>query len=562
MARTPTLTLANSALPTRDQLTATGTVPADQQMSLTIQVAEPTTTTLPDPRTALQRAMKAQFNAALGQHVAGVPDHMDQVTAYLKEHGFTIERTRDGLGQLQVTAPASAVEAAFGVSLVQVDQDGQTKRSYEGAVHLPTDLDGMVQGVVGLDDLKLAPGLTEDQFQTTINPDPYTPQELAERYGFPTESDGSGRTIAVVLLDGGFYQSDMDSYFPSVGLTIPNITVIGENNPSDYETTATVVQAFSDGTLPPAGSLTDQVFWTIEATMDLQMAGSLANGAKLIAAFATDNSIDGATQILSSLLDLDPVPDVVSISWSFSEGSRSQSDLASLDRVLKALAAAGATVCACTGDYGSSGTSSNVSSGTLGVVYPASSHYALACGGTTLPRTDDAGETATERVWNTTEQPAESAAAAAIKMAGGGGFSAIYDQPTWQADAAETYDSTQRGLPDVSADADPNTGAHVLIAGTNYVSAGTSAATPTWAALAARLDAALDASLGLMAPHLYPLAGDPALDVISEGGNSLSQATDDWTARDGWSPASGLGSPNGQALLTALRAQLEATDGS
>ncbi len=552
MARTPTTPLANSAHPLAGSHGATTPLPGDETVSLTVHVAE-SDTQLPDTQNLFLQALKAEFGKALGQQVAGLPDDLTALSDYLGEHGLTVTHQRDNLGQLQVTGPASAVEAAFGVTLVTVDDDGKSRRTWEGEVHLPAELKDKVQGVVGLDDLTLARSRTHEAFQVGINPDPYTPQELAERYGFPPESDGTGRRIALVLLEGGFYQSDMDTYFPSMGLEVPKITVIGTNAPAPYDDAGTVVSAYAGGTMPSVGDITDAVTWTIETTMDMQVAGALANGAELIVAFADSNSIDGATQVLSKLLELDPVPDVVSMSWSFDEGTRSATDLAALDRVLKALAAAGATVCACTGDYGSSGQAKNIASGTLAVVYPASSHYALACGGTSLPRKAD------ESVWNTT---AGEGAAAAFKMAGGGGFSAIYDQPSWQTSAAESYGSTMRGLPDVSADADPTTGMHVLIAGKDYVSAGTSAATPTWAALAARLDGALDTSLGLLAPHLYPLAGDSALDAVESGSNALSTQTDDYGARSGWSPAAGLGSPNGTALLAALKEQLAADESS
>jgi kumamolisin len=85
---------------------------------------------------------------------------------------------------------------------------------------------------------------------------------------------------------------------------------------------------------------------------------------------------------------------------------------------------------------------------------------------------------------------------------------------------------------------------------------GTSAVAPLWAALVARLAQATGRSFGLLAADLYQgtSIGQAAAgfrDVT--GGDNGSFA-----AGPGWDPCTGLGSPDGTALLTLLQRQADA----
>jgi kumamolisin len=97
-----------------------------------------------------------------------------------------------------------------------------------------------------------------------------------------------------------------------------------------------------------------------------------------------------------------------------------------------------------------------------------------------------------------------------------------------------------RGVPDVSGDADPETGYSVRIDGTDTVIGGTSAVAPLWAALITRLNAAAGTPLGFVNPALYQSPG--SLNDIVSGNNG------DFSAASGWDACTGLGSPNGSRL--------------
>jgi kumamolisin len=116
-----------------------------------------------------------------------------------------------------------------------------------------------------------------------------------------------------------------------------------------------------------------------------------------------------------------------------------------------------------------------------------------------------------------------------------------------------------RGLPDVAADSAQESGYRVLVDGQWYPDpaatpdpllpiGGTSAAAPLWAALVARLNQALGLRLGFLNPMLYKI-GSPsaAFRDVALGNNG------DYKTAPGWDPCTGLGTPDGQALLDALR---------
>ena len=127
--------------------------------------------------------------------------------------------------------------------------------------------------------------------------------------------------------------------------------------------------------------------------------------------------------------------------------------------------------------------------------------------------------------------------------AGGGGVSTFFALPAWQKglDTADAEGSrgplAKRGVPDVSANADPQTGHQVLVDGTSAVYGGTSAVAPLWAGLIARINALTARPAGFVNAALY---GQPsALRDITQGNNG------GFTASPGWDACTGLGSPDG-----------------
>lgn len=198
----------------------------------------------------------------------------------------------------------------------------------------------------------------------------------------------------------------------------------------------------------------------------------------------------------------------------------------------------GITVCVACGDEGSTDSGAD---GLAHVDFPASSPYALPCGGTHLsgsghPITD-------EQVWNDLPNNGPT----------GGGVSATFPLPSWQSKAnvppsMHPGNFKGRGLPDVAGDADPLTGYRIEVDGSNSVVGGTSAVVPLWAALIALFNQATAKPVCYFNPSLYQqLAAIAGLfRDITPGNNG------NYDARPGWNPCTGWGSPNGAAIQQYL----------
>ena len=190
-------------------------------------------------------------------------------------------------------------------------------------------------------------------------------------------------------------------------------------------------------------------------------------------------------------------------------------------------------MCVAAGDNGSS---DGVNDGADHVDFPASSPHALACGGTSLHSAG--GKITSEVVWND----------GASGGAGGGGLSNVFALPAWQQGLRATSSNgvasalRLRGVPDVSGDADPQTGYDVRVDGTDTVFGGTSAVAPLWAGLIARINAEKGTPVGYINAQLY--SNPSAFNDVTQGNNGS------FAAAAGWDACTGLGSPDGAKLST------------
>jgi kumamolisin len=136
----------------------------------------------------------------------------------------------------------------------------------------------------------------------------------------------------------------------------------------------------------------------------------------------------------------------------------------------------------------------------------------------------------------------------------GGGISDIYPVPAFQAASAlpASYNAGRkgRGVPDVACLADPNSGYLIVVSGAKEVVGGTSAAAPFWAGLTALINQKAGAAAGFFLPRLYAA---PALtrDVI-KGNNKPEGSSIGYDAGTGWDACTGLGVPDGSALIASL----------
>ena len=469
----------------------------------------------------------------LAERYGADPADVDLVRQTLTGLGLEVTAVHPATRRIKVAGTLGELSRAFGVTLQLVRSTSPgghvvTHRYREGPMYIPAALAGIVLAVLGLD--------TRPQFRAHFRPlaaaaqgTSYSPNQVADIYQFPAGTTGAGQTIAVIELGGGFSTSDLDTYFGGLGIPVPSISAVGV-----------------DGASNAPGS--DPTGADVEVALDIDVIGAAAPGATQVVYFAPNNGDQGFVDAISEAAQASPAPIAISISWGQSEDSWTAQGRSAMDAAMADAAALGITVCAASGDNGSGDA---VTDGQPHVDFPASSPYALGCGGTKLLADPSTGTISSEVVWNET---------ASNEGAGGGGVSDQFPLPSWQANAgvpaqaggsSGTGGSSGRGVPDVAGNADPTTGYQIYSGGQAQVVGGTSAVAPLWAALVSRLAEATGQRFGLLQPALYagvtPGADVPGFHDITSGNNGA------YAAGPGWDACTGLGSPDGTALLTRLK---------
>jgi kumamolisin len=460
------------------------------------------------------------------------PADLGLIREVLGRYGIEVTEADQGGRRVKAAGPVSAMTAAFGAVLrmarsADLTTGGMAEHRYrEGSLRLPAELDGIVLAVLGLDDRPQArpqfrpapPAGSEATGAAT--PISYTPDQVAGLYRFPPGTDGHGQIIAIVELGGGFGPSDLDTYFAGLGIPTPDVTAAGVDG------------AVNKPGADPNGA--DQ-----EVLLDIEVAGAVAPGARQIVYFAP-NTDQGFVNAVTTAAQAALTPTVVSISWGQSEDLWTGQARSALDGAIADAAALGVTVCVAAGDNGSGDDEPHG----VHADFPASSPHALACGGTSLRGDPATGTISSETVWN------DGSGGGAT----GGGVSDKFHLPSWQSRAgvpARAGGGTGRGVPDVAGNADPDTGYQTLCDGKRGVVGGTSAVAPLWAALICRLAQATGGPFGMVQPFLYAgvTAGHAAAGFrdITKGSNGA------YHAKAGWDACTGLGAPNGPALLAKFR---------
>ncbi|MDR5838335.1 S53 family peptidase [Caballeronia sp. LZ034LL] len=463
-----------------------------------------------------QPVSRAEFDKRFTASDADV----EKVKAFAKQYGLTVVRAETETRSVVLKGTIEQFQKAFDVKLERFQHHNIGEyRGRAGPVNVPDDMHDAVTAVLGLDSKPQA--RPHFRFRPPFKPArgaapaSFTPVDLARLYDFP-DGDGAGQCIAIIELGGGYRDSDLSAYFKKLGVKAPTVISVGVDNAKNAPT------GNPNG---PDG----------EVTLDIEIAGAIAPGARIAVYFAPNSDAGFVDAVNRALHDSSNQPSVISISWGGPESNWSSQSISAFNAVLQSAAALGVTVCAASGD---SGSSDGASDGADHVDFPASSPYVLGCGGTSL--TASASGIGSEVVWNDGDQGGS----------GGGGVSSVFALPVWQKGLSVTRNGrhaalAKRGVPDVAGDASPQTGYEVLIDGEETVVGGTSAVAPLWAALIARLNALNGSPAGFVNPKLYK--AETAFHDITEGNNGT------FSASAGWDACTGLGSPDGGKIAAALK---------
>jgi kumamolisin len=451
------------------------------------------------------------------------PGDIERVAAFARSHGLTVDEINAARRTVVVEGTVAQFNRAFNVTLRAYEHEVQRSarserrteayRGYDGFIHVPADLVGVVIGVFGLDNRRITKRNAADPPGTA----PIAIGATTGLYDFPPNL-AAGQTIAI-FSEGGYLTSDITANF-------------GINPPSVIDVT---VDASNGGFADP------------ETTQDIFIAASAAPGAQ-IAVYFTTYSQQGWVDLLSRVIHPspgDPQCSVLSSSFYVSDGDDAATLLAegvplswiiAVTQVFEDAAIQNVTMCIASGDTGAQ---SKRFDGKAHVQYPGSDPWVLAVGGTTIG--------SSEWAWNDGTG------------ASGGGVSDYFPSPSYQIDAnvpASVNDGHHgRGVPDVAANASPNSGYPFVLSGGPGLANGTSASAPLWAGLIAVFNAALGESVGFINPVVYALNGAGFRDIVPEPGaadNSFLGVTG-YPVTVGWDAVTGWGSPRGGVLLNGLK---------
>jgi subtilase family serine protease len=560
----------------------------------------------------------AQFMQRFGP----AADTVAAATAYFRSAGLTVSSKGS---VLTVSGPARAVQAAFGVRLHQFEVAAEGK-SPAYRFHAPATATAIasatvaqsVAGVFGLDNrplfrplsqqspaalrgLSRAPAAGAPSTSTPDTPGHWTVTDLAQYYNVQPLYDqgvsGRGKTLAIVTL-ASFTPSDAFQYWASLGLSVDpgRLSVVdvdgGPGAPSDN-----------------AGSG--------ETTLDVEQSGGLAPGAKIIV-YQAPNTDQGFVDAFVQAIN-DNVADSFSVSWglwefwdtqdSVTTGGRAKTALAAYTNLFLQAAVQGQSGFASSGDSGgyepnnpSSGTAVPGFTQTLGVDAPAAAAWITAAGGTTLPGTQVYNGPSgpfpiaipKEQAWGYSYLTGLCAAlgydpvSCGIFPGGsGGGVSSYIKLPFYQAglpgirvteadqtftdltvDPPQTYVTLPAGyagrnLPDVSLNADPDTGYTILYTSddgsqsTLTYYGGTSFVAPQLNGIAALLNERAGGRVGLWNFALYRLARMPRSYLGASAPLRDITAGDNWfyTGVKGYDAATGVGTLNVTNFVNAVVGQ-------
>jgi kumamolisin len=504
----------------------------EQEVEVTVTLAGPA---LPEAGTGRPRSREE-----LASQYGAEAETIRKVSDVLTGLGLTVLEASALTRSLRVSGTAAQMETAFHPALATYSNAGQGEfRGREGELQIPAELDGLITGVFGFDQRRVA--RRRLSAATTALTEPLSPAQLASHYNFPAGS-GAGQTVAIAEFGGGYFTSDLSAFCAKQGTAVPTVTPVGVNG-TQVLTLAEIQQL-------PQQQQQEQLDDSVEVNMDVQIVAGLAPDAEIVVYFSSFDQ-KGWIDLINQVIQGTPAnATTLSVSWGLAEDDPDWSTGAvqAIDQQLQAAAAIGITVCAAAGDDGSADQETD---GRAHVDFPGSSPHVLAVGGTML-------NGATDVVW--WQAPGERTNNGG--GATGGGVSAIFPRPSWQDVKIASINPGSiagRVVPDVAALAGPPF-YDLIFMGQDSPNGGTSAATPTWAALLVLMASAQQHPWkpSFLPPLLYqdgaggkPIGAIGCTDVTS-GNNISSTLGKGYDAGPGFDALSGWGVPNGVALLAAL----------
>ncbi|MBU6420844.1 MAG: S8/S53 family peptidase [Gammaproteobacteria bacterium] len=430
-----------------------------------------------------------------------------EVAAFMRSAGFINITISPNHLLVSGDANAGVVASAFHTRFVQVlTPHGRHAFANSSDIYIPASLQSSVNAVLGLQTVYEMHSLivhahnpsTSGLFSplTSGSEVGHNPTEFPTIYGANGLASASSVPVGIITA-GSMAQVETDlQYFTSVnGLPSVNVTVVG---PGSSNTSNTDEWDLDSQTIAAMGGVQSLVLYD---------AASLADS-DLTPDFNTVASDDAVKVINVSLGECETT--------AYNDGA-----LYADSTIFDEAAAQGQTFSVASGDSGAD----ECANSTLTPSYPASSRWVVAVGGTSL-YTSGSTAWAGETVWNSQYGST------------GGSPSTEVVQPTWQNGVGPNANTYLRGVADIAFDADPLSGAEIVIDGQpNQLVGGTSLASPIFVGTWARILQLRGLDLGFAAPMIYSAAASNYVTDfhdITSGNNNGESALSGWDYPTGW----------------------------
>jgi len=594
-----------------------GAVPADLPIErLTLVLARP-----PQVEQAYTQFLKDQQDpgspdyhhwltpAQIGKRFGVSAHDIHAVTVWLQSQNLTIDSVSNSRQRITFSGPAPAVGNAFAAEMHYFTVKGEKRISINAEPQIPAALAAVIKSISGLYTIKIYP-------QHVASPAHGLGAGLSWGAG-SASPDGSGfscgGTPCNVIFPGDFAMIyNVVGVTGGINGTGQTIAIIGRSGVcnsdiTNFASAAAVTANVPTPIVPPLGITPPAAVCSgnasgdqSEATLDVTRSGSIAQNAALDLVISADSStMSGVAIAATFVVDTPPTPapKIMSISFGACEAEAGASGVQFWDDLFTQAAAEGISVFVSSGDSAAAGCDTAFSTPpatqVLSPNYICSSSYATCVGGTEFA--DSANPS---QYWSSTNGPGFESALGYIpegawneplnsqnqvQVAGtGGGVSAFIATPSYQTGTGVPPARLGRYTPDVAFSASLHDAYFGCLAGNNQCSpttsfsifAGTSAAAPDMAGIAALLDQKEGSAQGLLNPTLYTLAATPANSVFHDvtisssgvtgcvvttpsmcnnstaGPNGLTGGLSGYLVTTGYDEATGLGSINVANLLT------------
>ncbi|MES2105220.1 MAG: protease pro-enzyme activation domain-containing protein [Pseudomonadota bacterium] len=456
------------------------------------------------------RSNTALSSADFKSRYAPTQAQVQAVVSHLAKNGFTNISVADNNLLISADGTAGAVKSAFNTELHSYTVNGRSAYANIDDAAVPQSLGGIVLAVHGLQNVHLHHTMLAKPAAKTLASTGHNPTEFPTIYNANSLPSATNAVIGIIT-QGSMKQTitDLKSFAASAGYPVPNVTT-------------TVI-----------GSASTDTSGVDEWNMDTQDALATAGGTiKQMILYTANTLSDSDLTSAYNRVVSDNTAKAINVSLGECESdAKSSGIMASNDQIFQAAVAQGQTFSVSSGDSGAY----ECGGSTTSQSYPSVSPYVISVGGTLLGTSG--GAWSSETVWACTSSATCQQSA---NGGAGGGASLTEAAPSWQTAAGVLGTSTKRGTPDISFDADPSSGALVLVNGVKSQIGGTSLAAPIFTGFWARIQSMNNNSLAFPAAAIYQkAAANPGMfhDVTSGSNGGYS-------AKAGWDYASGYGSLN------------------